>query len=182
VVILLAGLVVLLRLALLTWVAAPSVLPQLLPVLAAALLAGVLGMTWHLRPLRDESAPPMPDIKNPTELRVAFTFAAVYALVLLVSAWVNQVLGTGGFYAVALVSGLTDVDPITLSSLRLLGLGTLTADHAVTAITLAFISNLGFKLGIVLVAGGMGLFRRCLLPMTAMALAAAAALILTAPG
>ena len=178
VVILLANLVVLLRLALVTWVASPALLPHLLPVLASALAAGVVGLFWYLKPLTSNQQPPMLEIKNPTELRAAFTFAAIYAVVLLVAAWVNNAAGSRGLYAVALASGLTDVDAITLSSLRLLGLGSLEARQAVTAITIAFIANLAFKLGIVVVAGGATLARRCAVPMSAMAVAAAAALLM----
>jgi len=100
------------------------------------------------------------------------TFAAGYAFVLLLVAWINDVVGTRGVYAVALVSGLTDVDAITLSSLRLFGLGELQREQATTSITLALISNLCFKLGLVAFAGDWRLFRRCALSMGAMAAAA----------
>ena len=104
------------------------------------------------------------------------TFAVAYAAVLLLAAWVNNTVGTQGLYGVALVSGLTDVDAITLSSLRLFGLGDLQARQATTSITLALISNLCFKLGVVAFVGDLRLFQRCALSMGAMAAAAAAGL------
>jgi uncharacterized membrane protein (DUF4010 family) len=166
------------RLALLTWVAAPALLPSVLPVLTCALIAGGAGLGWFLRHFKREEAPPVPQTKNPTELKTAMTFAIAYAAVLLLAAWVNSTVGTQGLYGVALVSGLTDVDAITLSSLRLFGLGDLQAGQATTSITLALISNLCFKLGLVAFVGDLRLFQRCALSMGAMAAAAAAGLAL----
>jgi uncharacterized membrane protein (DUF4010 family) len=60
---------------------------------------------------------------------------------------------------VALVSGLTDVDAITLSSLRLFNLGQLNEHQTVTAIALAYLSNIAFKFGMVVFIGGWKLAR-----------------------
>jgi uncharacterized membrane protein (DUF4010 family) len=180
VVILLANLMVLGRLALLTWVTAPALLPSLLPVMLCALAAGSAGLGWFLRHLKREESPPIPQTKNPTELKTALAFAIGYAAVLLLAAWLNDIAGTRGLYGVALVSGLTDVDAITLSSLRLFGLGDLQAHEATTSIMLALISNLCFKLGVVVFAGDWRLFQRCALSMGAMAVAAGAGLVLFA--
>jgi uncharacterized membrane protein (DUF4010 family) len=103
----------------------------------------------------------MPKIANPTELRTAIVFALLYGVVLLVGAWLHDKAGTAGVYGVALVSGLTDVDPITLSSLRLFGIGNLAAAQTVTAIGLAYLANIVFKLGMIGVAGGADMLRRC---------------------
>jgi uncharacterized membrane protein (DUF4010 family) len=112
-------------------------------------------------------------------LRTALTFALIYAVMLVVSAWINDVAGTSGLYAVALVSGLTDVDAITVSVLRLFNLGQLEAADAATAIVLAALANIGFKLGMVLVAGGVALFRRCSAAMAAVAAGLLVALLLS---
>lgn len=58
------------------------------------------------------------------------------------------------------VSGLTDVDAITLSTLRLYDLGKLQPVQAVIAIVLALVSNILFKLGLVFAVGGAALARR----------------------
>lgn len=68
---------------------------------------------------------PIPETKNPAELPTAVGFGLLYAIVLFFSAWLSDVAGTSGLYTVAIVSGLTDVDAITLSSLRLHGLSKL---------------------------------------------------------
>jgi uncharacterized membrane protein (DUF4010 family) len=77
---------------------------------------------------------------------------------------------------VALVSGLTDVDAITLSTLRLYDLGKLQPAQAVIAIVLALVSNILFKLGLVFAVGGAALGRRCAPPMLAAAATAGLAL------
>ena len=161
VVILLANLVVLLRLAVVSAVVAPALLPQLLPVLGSGLLFG-LGATaywWHQ--LRQEGEVPVPEISNPTEIRTAVGFGLLYALVLFLAAWLSAIAGNSGLYVLALVSGLTDVDAITLSSLRLFELDKLQASEAVAAIALGTMANIGFKLGLVFFIGGPLLAKRC---------------------
>ena len=160
-VIVIANLVVLGRVAVLTAVVSPGFLSHLLPVLACALVPGMASVVYRLRRLHKQQEPPMPKITNPTELRTAIVFALLYGVVLLVAAWLHDKAGTAGVYGVALVSGLTDVDPITLSSLRLFGIGNLAATQTATAIGLAYLANIVFKLGMIGVAGGADMLRRC---------------------
>ena len=176
----LANLVVLVRLSLVSAVVLPAILPQLLPVLGSGLVFG-LGATaywWHQ--LSRQGQVPIPEVNNPTELRTAMGFGGLYAMVLFFSAWLSSIAGSGGLYLVALVSGLTDVDAITLSSLRLFGLGKLQASDAVTAIGLGIMSNVGFKLGLVFFVGGPLLAKRCAVGMLATAAGIGLALLLSA--
>jgi uncharacterized membrane protein (DUF4010 family) len=161
VVILIANLTVLLRLSIISAVASPAILPQLLPVLGCGFLlgAGIMAFWWHK--LNQQHEVTLPEIKNPTEIRAAAAFGLIYGSVLFFSAWLSDIAGSSGLYAVALVSGLTDVDAITLSSLRLYELGKLEAAQAITAISLAFISNIGFKLGLIFFIGSRLLARQC---------------------
>ncbi|MGF1644160.1 MAG: MgtC/SapB family protein [Thiotrichales bacterium] len=162
-VILLANWVVLIRLSIVVAVVSPSLLPAMLFVLGGGALAGLVAFYFTAwRPLESRSDTPELEIKNPTEIRAALSFGLLYAGVLLASAWLSDLVGSGGVYAVAVVSGLTDVDAITLSSLRLLGIGTLTPHHAATTVLLALLANIVFKAGLTLVIGGAGLFRRTL--------------------
>jgi len=157
IVILLANLVVLVRLMLVTAVVAIDVLPRLATVLGTGLAFGLVGTFSFWRRREATTGTPMPEITNPTELRTALSFGALYAIVLLLAAWLSDIAGAGGLYMVALVSGLTDVDAITLSSLRLHELGSLSKPEAVTAIGIALLSNIAFKLGIVFTVGGPAL-------------------------
>jgi uncharacterized membrane protein (DUF4010 family) len=174
VVILVANTVVLVRLSVLSGVVAPGILGAILPVLGGALVCGAGGAIYWWRKLAEQEALPMPEVSNPTELRSALGFGALYAVVLFCAAWLSDTFGSGGLYVVALISGLTDVDAITLSTLRLYNLGKLEPMQAVASIMLAVISNTLFKLGLVFFAGGAVLARRCALPMLAAAAGAGA--------
>ena len=168
-VIVVANIVVLVRLSVLSTIISPAVIRTLLPVLASGFLAGVLALLYLWRQNTRVNEMPMPDIKNPTELRAALSFAIVYTVVVFLSAWLSDIAGHKGLYLLALISGLTDVDAIALSTLRLFDLRQLQAQEVATTIVLAVISNIVFKLGLVLVVGGVALFRRCVVAMGAVA-------------
>ncbi len=162
-VIILANWMVLIRLGIEVAVVAPALLPSMALILGGGILAGLIALyfvIWHRLETRPDA--PRLEVKNPTEIRAALTFGLLYAAVLLASAWLSDLVGSRGVYGVALVSGLTDVDAITLSSLRLLGLGTLTQHQAATAILLALLSNIVFKSGLTLIIGGGRLAWRAL--------------------
>lgn len=154
VVILIASQVVLIRLAVVSAVVSPNVLGKLIPSMGLGLLFGVAFTLLGWRRLRTSSDLPMPQTSNPTEIHAALSFGLLYVIVLLCSAWLADIAGSGGLYAVAMVSGLTDVDAITLSSLRLFSLDQLSGNQAVTAIAIAFISNMAFKFGMLFFIGG----------------------------
>lgn len=160
VVILIANLVVLVRLAIYGAVLQPALLPLLLPPLAAGLLLGAIFVLVVWRNLPAQHDMPELELSNPAEIRTALTFGAAYGVVLVVSAALSDYAGSKGLYLVAVVSGLTDVDAITLSSLRLYGLQKLSAEETVTAVLIAMFANLAFKLGIVAAIGGALLTRR----------------------
>jgi uncharacterized membrane protein (DUF4010 family) len=171
--------VVLLRLSVLAVAVEPRILPTMLPVMAAGLAAAlpIAWMTWHRH--AESEAMENPELTNPTDLPVALGFGVAYAAVLMAAAWLNDLMGIRGVYGVALVSGLTDVDAISLSSFRLLGEASITARGAVMTIVVALCSNIVVKATIVFVAGGAALGRRCVAGFAAMAaaLVAAAALM-----
>jgi uncharacterized membrane protein (DUF4010 family) len=134
----------------------------------------VAGFVWMR--VRKEPAE-TPDPKNPVELKPAMIFAALYAVVLLAVAWSREAMGEGGLLAVAAVSGLTDMDAITLSTARLVESGGVEASAAWKPIVVASMSNQMFKLGIIGVIAGRKLF----VPMAALTginVAAGAALLL----
>jgi len=180
VVIVLANLAVLVRLAVVAAATAPQILPRLAPVLGAALAAGAAAavVLWRRR-LGGAADFPLPAVSNPAELRVSLGFGLLFAVVLLATAWLSDVAGQRGLYAVALVSGLTDVDALTLSSLQLFTSGKLGARAAVIAIALAVLSNTVFKLGVVVTVGGRALARRVILPILASVAAGAVAVLAT---
>ena len=153
-VILLANATMLARVLVLVGVVAPSSLPLALLVIVPALLVAVAGVAW--RWASASAAPPAGEaaFRNPTQLRTALGFGAIYAVILLLAAWANDLLGSRGLMALAAVSGLTDVDAITLSSMRLLDNGALTQATALSAVGVAVASNLIFKAVVAASAGG----------------------------
>jgi uncharacterized membrane protein (DUF4010 family) len=102
----------------------------------------------------------MPEQGNPTELRSALLFGGLYAVMLLLVAAAKEYFGDAGIYAVAGISGLTDMDAITLTAGRLAERGRLEPDSAWRAVVLASMSNMVFKTGIVWSLGGARLARR----------------------
>jgi uncharacterized membrane protein (DUF4010 family) len=177
VVILLANLTVLIRLAIVSTVVSPTILPQLLPVLGGGLLFGLGATVYWWRQLTQQSEIPVPEIKNPTEIRTAATFGLIYAIVLFFAALLTDIAGNRGLYAVALISGMTDVDAITLTSLRLFELGKLEASETITAISLGIMANIVFKLGLIYFIGTAALAKRCITGMLATAVGIGLALL-----
>jgi uncharacterized membrane protein (DUF4010 family) len=161
-VILIANLVVTVRLGIVAIVLAPSLFVPLASVLGIGLLLGLVVALFRWRTLTAAGDLPLPEVKNPTEIRTALSFGLLYGVVLLLAAWLQDIAGSQGLYLVALASGLTDVDAITLSTLRLFDQQTLSATPAVTAIALAVLSNLVFKAGLVIAIGGKTLARQVL--------------------
>lgn len=172
-----ANLVPLARIALLAAVVSPALLGRLAPALAAALVAGVAVLAASMR--RGEAGePPQPAaVSNPAEMGTALRFAALYATVLFVSAWLSDLAGSRGLYAAAAASGLVDIDAITLSALNLFGDGRVAARTATLAVWLAFAANVVFKLA-VLFWYDRRLAWRTLWPLAAAMAAGGAALVL----
>lgn len=124
-------------------VIAPVVLPHIVVPLAAMTLMGLIisGLLLRHAPARTET-PMTPG--NPLQFRMALIFAAALALVLLVSHLLSSRFGDIGLYGLAGVSGLADVDAITLSAARLAREG-LAAEIAGNAIVIAALANTAMK-------------------------------------
>jgi uncharacterized membrane protein (DUF4010 family) len=159
VIITIANLVVLARIAVLAAVVAPQGLPVLGPVLAAGLLAGAAPPLRGWIAMRSSKAA-APELDNPVNLRHALMFGAIFALVLVLSAAFHERAGELGVYAVAAISGLADMDAIALTTFNLLGSEQLSAGQAATAVVIALASNMAFKATLVLVIAGRALAAR----------------------
>jgi uncharacterized membrane protein (DUF4010 family) len=87
---------------------------------ALGIMAGVSGAVAAVLffAVRERQVP-MAEQGNPAELRLALTFAAIYAVISFVVAAAKAEFGVQALYPVAVVSGLTDMDAITLSSSQL---------------------------------------------------------------
>jgi uncharacterized membrane protein (DUF4010 family) len=113
------------------------------PILALLLLMALLSFLVWFRGHRDQMVSPLHE--NPTELKSAFIFGALYGLILLAVAAVKDRFGSGALYLVAILSGLTDVDAITLSISQLVNVERMVPDQGWRVIVLASLANLAFK-------------------------------------
>jgi uncharacterized membrane protein (DUF4010 family) len=85
-----------------------------LAVLSALGLAMALG--WYRRGARPrtdaaQASPPA----NPLELTTAATFAALFVVISIATAWATQHFGSAGIYALAAIVGVSDIDPFVLN-------------------------------------------------------------------
>jgi uncharacterized membrane protein (DUF4010 family) len=127
-----------------------------------------------------ESVMELPERDNPARMRQALTFAALYVLILFAVAAARAQVGDEAVYAVAFISGLTDVDALTLSIGQLYSGGQATGFDAWRAIFLATLSNLLFKFVAAALLGSPGL-RRWMLGTGAAALSTGTAVLLLWP-
>ncbi len=157
VVILIASQVVLIRLVVVSGIVSPVIVRQLAPVMGMGLLFGVIATLFNWKRLKNTGDLPVLETSNPTEIHAALGFGLMFVIVLFGAAWLSDIAGSSGLYIVAIVSGLTDMDAITLSSLRLFNLQKLSSEQAIISITLAFLANMVFKFGMAASIGGVTL-------------------------
>jgi uncharacterized membrane protein (DUF4010 family) len=98
-------------------------------------------------------------LTNPSELRPAMLFAALYAVVLFAVAAARDLLGDPGLFAVSAISGLTDMDAITLSTSQLVARQLVDPDTGWRLVLVGTMSNMVFKLGLVTSLGSRALAR-----------------------
>lgn len=161
-------------------VVAPGAFAAMAPPLAVLLALAVVVAGALFASLVDD-AEPMPAQRNPAELGSALVFGALYALVLVAVAAARERFGAAGLYAVAALSGLTDLDAITLSTGGLAEAGSIPAATAWRAVVVAVVTNLLFKLAMVAVLGRRALAWRVAAGFGAL-VAASAALLRWWPG
>jgi len=139
-------------------VAAPSVLSAVAPPLLIISLANVFICGLALVFVRGDAGD-LAKQDNPSELRVALVFGALYGLIILAIAAARETYGDPGLYVIATISGLTDVDAITLSTANLIEAGRLDPGSGWRAIVLASLSNLVFKGALGSALGGLALLK-----------------------
>lgn len=141
-----ASTVMIVRVAVLTTVAGPGLLPRLGPFLGAAAVGGILAIAFLARRL-DSSTTQESTLSNPFQLREAIRFGAIFAVVLLVVEAGRRYAGGWGIAAAAALAGFVDVDAVTLSLAGMGATGGLTVDTAASGIAVAVLANTGAKIG-----------------------------------
>ena len=150
-----AGSVTFLRILALAAIFEPSlIVPLAVPMTAMAVsgLGGAAVMRLQDRG-DDDSKTDLDEVANPLNLGAAVSFGALLALVLLVVHYFEAWFGTAGVHAASALSGVTDVDAITISVARLAG-DDLSITGAAVAIFLAVAVNTVVKAGIAIGMGG----------------------------
>jgi uncharacterized membrane protein (DUF4010 family) len=151
----LAGSVTFLRILVLVAVFNRALAPTLAVPMVAMAAVG-LGGALVLRltaPSRRDSRPDIQGIANPLELGMALKFGALLAVVVVVTRYFQDWFGAAGVYTVAALSGITDVDALTISVARM-ARADLASAVATGAVVTAASVNTAIKGGIALVMGG----------------------------
>jgi uncharacterized membrane protein (DUF4010 family) len=133
-------------------VAAPPAFRYVAPPLVVMLL-WMLALSLVIYRFGGATDGELPPPKNPAELRTAIAFGLLYAAVKLAVAATHHYFGSSALYAVAGLSGLTDMDAITLSTAKLVEQNQLSSELGWQLILTASVANLAFKGGIALVLG-----------------------------
>jgi len=148
---------------------------------ALAFTAVLLGLSAvAFRKVRSKADTELPERENPARIRQAVIFAALYVVILFGIAAARELVGGEAVYGVAFVSGLTDVDALTLSVAQLHADGKAAGFDAWRVIFLATLSNLLFKIVVASVLGSAEL-RRWMIGSGAVALTAGISLLLLWP-
>jgi len=153
------------------WVAAP-------PIAVMSAVPAVLALImWKRLSPEDQPLPKTPGgsgaerHRNPTELKLALGFALIYCAVLLLTAAAKEYWGDRELFLIAGVSGLADVDAITVSTSQFVKAGKLAPDQGWKMVVLALIVNTIFKVGVSGILAGRRLLAGILLPLGGAALA-----------
>ncbi|HVY61993.1 MAG TPA: MgtC/SapB family protein, partial [Planctomycetota bacterium] len=175
----LAWAVMFVRLGVLVEVANPALLPRIAAPMAAAAAAGLGGAAIvYLRARRASGAEPAETAyRNPFSLVSAAKFGLVFAAILLLAKLAQARWQDAGVLGAAALSGLLDVDAISLTAARLASRGELAEGTASLAILAAAGANVLMKLGLAVFLGTPEL-RRALAPVGLASLAAGAAVAL----
>jgi uncharacterized membrane protein (DUF4010 family) len=119
----------------------------LLKVIAVPMVAmltfslGTVFFLWRRRSTREQEERKPVDVSNPLRLSTAITFALAFVIVLIVVQWANEAFGEAGVYVASALSGVTDVDAITLSVSELASSNQLEPQVAGFAVVLAALVN-----------------------------------------
>jgi uncharacterized membrane protein (DUF4010 family) len=160
-VIMIASTIVFVRVSAEVAVTAPSILPHVLPqFVTMTVLMGTISATAYFlfgsrRPGGDS-----PEAQDPSELKAAVVFGVLYAAVLFGVAAAKEHFGDRGLYLVAALSGLTDMDAITLSTAQMMKVERVELDTGWRMMLLGALSNLVFKGAVVATLGHPRLLRR----------------------
>jgi len=126
------------------------ILPTLIPLGVLFVVTTIGGLTA----LRERNRERLEGarVTNPFELKTAFQFALLFALILLIAKAAEEYLGSQGLYLASALAGLTQLDAITLTLAHQVGSG-LDVHVAARGLAIAAASNSLVKGGLALAIG-----------------------------
>jgi uncharacterized membrane protein (DUF4010 family) len=147
----------LLRMAAIAVALAPTLtVPLGMPVLAAAVVTASATAVLFRRSGAEHALSEL-KLEDPFDIWMILRFVAVLAIVMLAGKLLAGLFGEGGLIGLAAISGLADVDPITLSMAKQVGTA-VDASGAALVILTAALANLFAKCAFALHFGGRGFF------------------------
>jgi uncharacterized membrane protein (DUF4010 family) len=143
-------------------VAPDLVVPLLAPMLTAAIAAYATAAwyAWGAGPGTTVEIGREPQNRNPLDLGMAVRFGLLLAAIMFLAKGASQLMGHGGLYGLAAVSGLADVDAITLSAATMSAHGEIAASVASVAILIVAAVNTAVKAIMVAAICGTGMGSR----------------------
>jgi uncharacterized membrane protein (DUF4010 family) len=94
----------------------PLAMVLLAPLLGLSALGLAIALGWYFTGERQaHEAAPSSAPANPLELTTAATFAALFVVISIATAWATQRFGSAGIYALAGIVGVSDIDPFVLN-------------------------------------------------------------------
>jgi len=129
----------------------------------AVLLGVFLVLTFVLYRKKSDELVSREEPGNPAQLKPAIIFGLLYAVILFAVAATREQFGESGLYVVAVLSGLTDVDAITLATAQMMNKDRIGVDTGWRLIMVATLANTLFKGGVVAFLGGRALLKRIVL-------------------
>ncbi len=154
----------------------PNLMSELwLPILGGT-LAGILYCLFLFLKDRTMNENESISFVNPFELGPAIKFGLLFSIILLVSKAAQIYLGDAGLYLAGLISGLADVDAISLSVAEMSMGNSLALDSAANAIIIASVSNTLLKGAVASISGSKEL-RPAIIPGAALMMIVVSALV-----
>ena len=131
------------RVVIVVFLLSPSLALRIWPAFAAMAVPALVYTVWHLwfAPRSDKTTVASPAMSNPLSLVTAIKFALLYAIIAFLVKAATALELQSGLLPLSFISGLTDVDAISLSMANNLRSATVTLELASSAVVIAAVAN-----------------------------------------
>jgi len=130
----------------------PALAPKLFIVMGLMMAAG-FSFCFFLWKKSGEKKATDVALTNPFNILPAVKFGVIFALIIFIARITEVLAGDGGVYVISVLTGLSDVDPITLTMSKISRDDPSKLNQATVAITLAAFSNTVMKAGMAFFLG-----------------------------